>query len=221
MTRLISWFCSAQNKQVRFLILLCTRYPGSYLDSALHKISRFVSWSCSPQNIQIPLLILLCTKYPGSFPDPALHKISRFLSWCCSSQDNCRFASRSSFPDPYLHRINKFASDPHFWPWSAQHNYRLVSWSQYAQDEECCYPRPWKEYTIPEVPESLSLRPNRLPPAPSRASESVPPLEQGGGAQHSLTGERGQREPIRTIGEKAWHSVHCVPTTFTGDPSVT
>jgi hypothetical protein len=60
--------------------------------------------------------------------------------------------------------------------------------------------------TIPRVPEclSLSLRRNLLPPPlipPASVSPPPPPLETGGRV-------RGRVEPIRTTGEKAWHSVY-------------
>ncbi len=45
------------------------------------------------------------------------------------------------------------------------------------------------------------------PPAPSHASECVPPETKAG--HHSLAGE-GAGEPIRTTGEKVWHSVNFV-----------
>ncbi len=45
-------------------------------------------------------------------------------------------------------------------------------------------------------------------PIPSSVSECVFPLGPKGG-QHSLAGE-GERDPIRTTGQKAWHSVYSV-----------
>ncbi len=45
-------------------------------------------------------------------------------------------------------------------------------------------------------------------PAPPQASVSLPPRTEGEG-QHSLAGE-GVGDPIRTTGEKAWHSVYSV-----------
>jgi hypothetical protein len=37
-----------------------------------------------------------------------------------------------------------------------------------------------------------------------------PPWNQRGGGQHSThLRVRGRGEPIRTIGEKAWHSIYC------------
>jgi hypothetical protein len=47
------------------------------------------------------------------------------------------------------------------------------------------------------------------PPPLPQASESAPPppWNQRGGGQHSLAGE-GRGEPIRTTGEKAWHSIY-------------
>jgi hypothetical protein len=51
------------------------------------------------------------------------------------------------------------------------------------------------------------------PPAPSPASECVPPPgTKGGGGQHSLAveGAGGGGEPVRMTGEKAWHSVFFV-----------
>jgi hypothetical protein len=49
----------------------------------------------------------------------------------------------------------------------------------------------------------------RLAPPPTLLlGECVPPQEpEGGGVQHSLAGE-GAGKPIRTTGEKAWHSVY-------------
>ncbi len=64
------------------------------------------------------------------------------------------------------------------------------------------------------LPECLSLRLNWPPPPdPSPASECVPPapLEPKGWDQLSLSGEGGRGgEPIRTSGEKAWHSFYSV-----------
>ncbi len=54
----------------------------------------------------------------------------------------------------------------------------------------------------------MSVPSSELAPAPSPASECVPPQNQRGG-QHSLAGE-GAGKPIRTTGEKAWHSVYSV-----------
>jgi hypothetical protein len=55
-----------------------------------------------------------------------------------------------------------------------------------------------------EVPECLSLRPNWNPPP----RVCPPPLEPKG-EQNTLAGE-GAGDPIRTTGEKAWHSVYRV-----------
>ncbi len=61
-------------------------------------------------------------------------------------------------------------------------------------------------YTIPKVPKFLFLRPNWLPPPPFPQASAPSPLEPGGGGNTRLW-ERGLGEPIRTNGEKAWHSV--------------
>ncbi len=59
------------------------------------------------------------------------------------------------------------------------------------------------------VPECLSLRRNWVP-HPLTPSERVSPLEpKGGGVTHSLAGD-GVGGPVRTIGQKAWHSVYSV-----------
>jgi hypothetical protein len=48
----------------------------------------------------------------------------------------------------------------------------------------------WRDYTVPRVPECLSPRPNWIPPEPPlRPAVRLPPLELGGGGQHSLAGE--------------------------------
>jgi hypothetical protein len=54
-------------------------------------------------------------------------------------------------------------------------------------------------YNTYRVPECLSLRPSSPPP---------PGTKGGGSNTHLLV--RGRPEPIRTTGEKAWHSVYSV-----------
>ncbi len=60
------------------------------------------------------------------------------------------------------------------------------------------------------------------PRAPSTASECVPPEPKGGGNTRWRVMGLGRGEPIRTTGEKAWHSVYSVvkgmecPRTFVG-----
>jgi hypothetical protein len=49
------------------------------------------------------------------------------------------------------------------------------------------------------------LRANWLPPPPFPQESAPSPLEPGGG--NTRLRERGLGEPIRTTGEKAWHSV--------------
>jgi hypothetical protein len=51
------------------------------------------------------------------------------------------------------------------------------------------------------------LRPNWLPPPPL-SQASVSPLVGTWGGNTRLAGE-GAGEPIRTTGEKVWHSVYC------------
>ncbi len=65
-----------------------------------------------------------------------------------------------------------------------------------------------RDYTIPIVPECLSLRPNWLPttaPLP-QASVSPPP--------NTSLRVGGRWEPIWTTGEKAWHSVSSLMLTY-------
>ncbi len=71
------------------------------------------------------------------------------------------------------------------------------------------------DYTIPRVPECMSLRPNWLLTPPPPASECVPPLEpKGGGNTHLRV--IGQGKPIRTTGEKSLAlCLHCgLPSSY-------
>jgi hypothetical protein len=68
----------------------------------------------------------------------------------------------------------------------------------------------YRDYSRHRVPDCLSLRRNWPPPRVQKllpqASVS-PPWNQRGEDQQSLAVE-GVRDPIRTTGKKAWHSVY-------------
>ncbi len=67
------------------------------------------------------------------------------------------------------------------------------------------------DYTISRVPHCLSPHPNWVRPPPFPRASVSPPNQRGG--QHSPAGER-LADPVRTIGEKAWHSVYSVHNSF-------
>ncbi len=78
---------------------------------------------------------------------------------------------------------------------------------------EQCFVKALHHRDIHSLPECLSLRRNWIPPPPPLQVSVSPPLDPNGGSNPHFR-VRGWGDPIRTTGQKAWHSVYFVPCIY-------